>query len=237
MYLATLKICGITTPETARFCVEAGVGALGVVFFSKSPRHVTPRQARLLFEGLPSRVARVGVFVDRSATEVAALAREAALDTVQLHGDEPLCAILALQEAGFRVIKVLKCTGKKLLEAARAIPETAGILVECGTGTLPGGNGAVWNWADAASLAAVRPFALAGGLSPLNLAEAARLSLASAWDVSSGVETAPGIKDHDAITRLATTLNTFYQHQPMSFAASRFWSNRAEICTHKTDTP
>lgn len=199
MFLYNLKICGITTPETARFCAAAGVGALGAVFFKQSPRHVTPRQARQLFEGLPARVARVGVFVDLPAEELSDIAREAGLDTVQLHGNETPDDIVAAQEAGFHVVKVLKVSGEKLLERARAIPATAGILVECGTGTLPGGNGAVWNWADAAPLAEMRPFALAGGLNPRNLAEAARLSQAAAWDVSSGVELAPGIKDHGAL--------------------------------------
>ena len=202
MFLSNLKICGITTRETACFCAEVGVGALGAVFFKKSPRYVTPQRARTLFEGLPAHVARVGVFVDMPSEELIAIAREAALDTVQLHGSETPHAIADAQAAGFRVIKVLKVTGQKLLEAARPIPATAGILVECGAGVLPGGNGAVWNWADAAPLAELRPFALAGGLNPKNIAEAARLSNAAAWDVSSGVEIAPGIKDHGAILDL-----------------------------------
>lgn len=212
MFLPNLKICGITSRETARFCAEAGVGALGAVFFKKSPRYVTPPQARALFEGLPERVARVGVFVDMPCLEVIAVAKEAALDTVQLHGSEPLADIEAAQHAGFHVIKVLKVTGIALLEAAQAIPETAGILVECGKGTLPGGNGSVWNWAEAAPLAALRPFALAGGLTPANLLEAARISNAVAWDISSGVETAPGIKDHasilDLLNRMQPTATT-----------------------------
>jgi len=202
MFFPNLKICGITTRETARFCAEAGVGALGAVFFKKSPRCVTPQQARSLFEGLPARVARVGVFVNEPVSELIAIAREAALGTVQLHGDEPLETVCALLRAGLHVVKVLKTTGKKMLEEARALPTSAGILLECGQGTLPGGNGATWNWADAAPLAALRPFALAGGLTPQNMKEAARLSKAAAWDVSSGVETAPGIKDPAAIFEL-----------------------------------
>lgn len=203
MILHNLKICGITTRETARFCADCGVEALGAVFYAKSPRHVTPQKARAMFEGLPPRVARVGVFVDLPADELLATARAAALDTVQLHGSEPAATVAAALAAGFRVIKVLKTTGPALLDAARAVPDAAGLLVECGKGTLPGGNGAAWNWADAAPLAAVRPFALAGGLTPDNLETAARLSQASAWDLSSGVESAPGVKDHAAIRRLA----------------------------------
>jgi phosphoribosylanthranilate isomerase len=226
MFLPNLKICGITTRETARFCAEVGVGALGAVFFRKSPRYVTPQQARAQFEGLPDTVARVGVFVDMPADEVIAAAREARLDTVQMHGSEARSEIEAVQRAGFHVIKVLKVTGDKLLEAAQALPASAGILVECGKGRLPGGNGAVWNWADAAPLADVRPFALAGGLTPDNLADATRLSGAAAWDLSSGVETAPGVKDHAAILKTVQTLTDFLRQPPTPIDSGRFWSPR-----------
>ena len=191
MFVNNLKICGITTRETASFCADCGVGALGVVFFKNSPRCVTPEQARGLFEGLPEAVARVGVFVDEPAEE--------------LHGSEPPETVLAVLRAGFRAIKVLKTAGKKLLEDASRLPPTVGILVECGRGTLPGGNGAAWKWSEAAPLAEQRVFALAGGLTPQNLTEAARQSKASAWDVSSGVETAPGKKNHGAILELVKT--------------------------------
>jgi len=228
MFIPNLKVCGITSRDTALFCAEAGVGALGAVFFKKSPRYVTPQQARELFEGIPARVSRVGVFVDLPIHELLTVAREAALDTVQLHGREPLETVRAAQHAGLHVIKVLKATGDDLLKAACALPVEAGILVECGHGTLPGGNGAVWNWADAAPLAALRAYALAGGLTPQNLAEAARLSKAAAWDVSSGVETAPGVKDHAAILKTIRTLSNFLQHQPTPIDSGRFWSTPVE---------
>lgn len=223
--LENLKICGITNRETARFCSEAGVGALGAVFFRKSPRAVTPEAAHTMFEGLPKEVARVGVFVDMPVPELIATARQAGLDTVQFHGSEPMDDILAVQRAGFRVIKVLKVTGEKLLKAAEALPGTVGILVECGKGALPGGNGAAWSWAEAAPLAAVRPFALAGGLTPENIAEAAQLSRASAWDLSSGVETEPGKKNRLAILKTVKALSEFDRHLSTPVDARRFWSN------------
>lgn len=217
MIITNLKICGITTRETARFCAEAGVGALGVVFFEKSPRHVTPQQARSLFEGLPERVARVGVFVDMPTEQLITMAREATLDTLQLHGNESPATLCAVQKAGFHVIKVLKVSGEKMLSEARAVPQKAGILVECGRGSLPGGNGAVWNWADAAPLATLRPFALAGGLTPQNLREAACLSQAAAWDISSGVESAPGIKDYEAIQDLLKSAREIEEPHHLNF--------------------
>jgi phosphoribosylanthranilate isomerase len=221
MFFPALKICGITTPADARLCADAGAGALGAVFFKKSPRYVTPQHARAMFSGLPPRVARVGVFVDLPAAEVAAIAREAGLDTVQLHGSEPPATTLALQGLGYRVIAVLKVSGKKLLDAASGIPASAGIMVECGAGTLPGGNGAAWEWADAAPLAGARPFAVAGGLTPRNIADTLRLSKASACDVSSGVEAAPGVKAPAAVHSLAAALAAI-RFPPES---ASFWKN------------
>lgn len=229
MLISNLKICGITNRETARFCADAGVGALGAVFFSKSPRAVTPEQSSAIFEGLPEHVARVGVFVDMPVADVIATARQTGLDTVQFHGSEPLEDLLAAQREGFRVIKVLKVTGEPLLKAASALPETVGILVECGKGSLPGGNGAAWSWADAAPLAAQRPFALAGGLTPENIAEAAGLSRAVAWDLSSGVETSPGMKNHLAILKTVKALSDFLQHPSTPVDSRRFWSNNPTL--------
>ena len=222
--LANLKICGIMDRETARLCADLGVGALGAVFFPGSPRCVTPRQAQRMFEGLPETVARVGVFVDRPVEAVMAVAREAALDTVQLHGNEPIEACLTLRQAGFRVIKVLKTGGAELVAAARALPADVGVLVECGHGALPGGNGAAWDWRAAAPLADARAFALAGGLTPANLPEASRQSGAVAWDVSSGVELAPGIKDPAAIRQLVELFQTGGFPEPQTFPDPAFWA-------------
>ena len=194
-----IKICGITRRPDALFCAAAGVGALGAVFYGKSPRNVSPAQARYLFEDLPAPIARVGVFVDASAAAMIATARAAALDTVQMHGEETMETIHAVMDAGFHVVKVLGRRGEDWLAAARALPPPVGLLVECGQGVLPGGNAAVWNWSAAAPLAEIRPFAIAGGLHPLNLAAAARASRASGFDVSSGVESAPGVKDEAAV--------------------------------------
>ena len=203
MFLPHLKICGITRRQDALACARAGVGALGAVFYPRSPRNVAPAQVRELFAELPQAIARVGVFVNANPETVVATAREARLDTVQLHGTETLDDVLAIHRAGLHVVKVLKHVDHKLFIAARALPAQIGILVECGVGVLPGGNAAVWNWAAAAPLAQLPPFAIAGGLTPANLAAAARDSLAAGIDVSSGVESAPGLKDEAAIRAFA----------------------------------
>ena len=226
--LANLKICGITARETAQLCAGLGVGALGVVFFPGSPRCVTPVQARGIFKGLPPSVARVGVFVDRPADEVIAAAREAGLDTVQLHGAETAVTCRRVQQTGFRVIKVLKAGGTALVAAARALPSGVGVLVECGRGALPGGNGAVWQWQEAAPLAAERAFALAGGLTSANVLEATRRSGATAWDVSSGVERAPGVKDPAEIEALARRLRDALALGVLANRAPGFWAAAGE---------
>ena len=199
MFLPFLKICGLTRKSDALLCAEAGVGALGAVFYEKSPRYVTPAQARSLFTGLPESIARVGVFVDMPPEAVIAIGQAAALDTVQLHGNESLKTINAILAAGFHVVKVLTSTGDDMIIAARTLPPQVGILIECGKGILPGGNAAIWNWGRAAPLAKLRPIAIAGGLHPINIAVAARTSHASGFDVSSGVEAAPGLKDEAAV--------------------------------------
>ncbi|HRR32911.1 MAG TPA: phosphoribosylanthranilate isomerase [Kiritimatiellia bacterium] len=226
----------MTEPETARFCVAAGVGALGAVFYANSPRCVTPEQARALFEGLPAHIARVGVFVNCTPDDMLATARIAGLTTLQLHGQETRADIEAGLAYGYRVIKVLTATGDRLLKTASSLPSEAGILVECGTGSLPGGNGAVWNWADAAPLAALRPFALAGGLDADNIVNALRLSGAVAYDVSSGVEIRPGVKSHALIRTLTHALRA---HAGETRAPS-FWlparEPRSEVRNHPPNT-
>ena len=202
MFLPFLKICGITRRQDALCCAEAGAGALGAVFYEKSPRNLAPAKARQLFAGLPPHVARVGIFVNAPVATMIRTARIAALDTVQMHGEETVDKIEAILREGFHVVQAIKRTGKSLLAAARALPPQVGILVECGRGALPGGNGIVWDWGKAAPLAQFRRFAIAGGLNAENIATAARDSRAAGFDVSSGVELSPGIKDEAAVRAL-----------------------------------
>jgi phosphoribosylanthranilate isomerase len=199
MFVPFVKICGITRRSDALVCAEAGAGALGAVFYPKSPRNVSPAQARRMFDGLPAAIARVGVFVNASVETILSIAREAKLDTVQMHGEETAEMSESILLGGFHVVQAIKRTGNALLSAGRALPLKMGVLVECGRGALPGGNGLAWNWSAAAPLAEFRPFAIAGGLNPENLATVARDSRASGFDTSSGVESAPGVKDEAAV--------------------------------------
>ena len=199
MFLPNVKICGITRRQDALLCAEAGAGALGVVFYEKSPRNISGFQAQIIFKDLPKEVARVGVFVNAPVDTMIKTARQAGLDTVQMHGEEPVEVIEAILREGFHVVQAIKRTGHELFAAGHALPLQVGVLVECGRGALPGGNGLAWNWSAAAPLAEFRPFAIAGGLNPENLASVARESRASGFDTSSGVESTPGVKDEAAV--------------------------------------
>jgi len=191
-----LKICGLTDPADARFCAAAGAAALGAVFFPPSPRNVSAERAAEVFADVPPDVARVGVFVDAAAAGILRAARIAGLGVAQLHGAEPPALAAELLAAGLRVLKVLR-GGDLAAEAAR-YPDGTRFLVECGRGALPGGNGAAWDWSAARALSPL-PFALAGGLAPANLADAAAASGAVFFDLSSAVESAPGRKDRDKV--------------------------------------
>lgn len=207
MRLHGLKICGITSSESACFCAEHGVGALGVVFYPPSPRHVSAQQAANIFQSVPASVAKVGVFVDMPVELVLKIAAEAGLTTIQLHGSESGSDIQLALQAGYRVIKVLKSSREKLLKDADNLPQQTGVMVESSFGLLPGGNGAAWEWADAAVLSGKHDFALAGGLTAANLPQAAATSGANAFDLSSAVESQPGIKDHHKILELVAAAN------------------------------
>lgn len=202
---APLKICGLTDPADARFCAEAGAAALGAVFYPPSPRNVSPERAAEVFADVPPDVARVGVFVDAAAADVLRAARIAGLGVAQLHGAEPPALAAELLAAGLRVLKVLR-GGDLAAEAAR-YPDGTRFLVECGRGALPGGNGAAWDWSAARALAP-RPFALAGGLSPGNLAAAASASGAVFFDLSSSVESAPGRKNGEKVLAAVAAAKT-----------------------------
>jgi len=190
-----IKICGLTSPDAARACVAAGAHAIGMVFHPASPRNLQPAQAQAIAGQLPPTVAKVGVFVDQPAAEVLRIAAQVGLSAVQLHQTPTGQNYEIFIRNNLHVVQVLRSTGPELLAQVRALPPQVGLLVECGCGPLPGGNGTVWNWAEARALREIRPFAIAGGLDLENVAQALAASGASAVDVSSGVEATPGVKD------------------------------------------
>jgi phosphoribosylanthranilate isomerase len=187
-----VKICGLTNLEDALAAVAAGADALGFVF-ARSPRQVTPEQAREMVRRLPPLVATVGVFVDTPLEEVASLKAWCGLDWVQLHGHNDPTTLAALAP---RVIKVLAMEGQ--VPDPQAYPGCQ-LLMDTAVGGKSGGTGKTFDWSLAQDLARQRPVILAGGLNPANVALAIDIVKPFAVDVSSGVESEPGRKDHAQI--------------------------------------
>jgi tryptophan synthase beta subunit len=186
-----VKICGITRLEDALLAAELGASAVGFVFSPASPRRIAPEEARAIVEQLPVTVAAIGVFVDEAPDLVRDTARLVGLSAVQLHGRETPEAAAVV---GSRVVKALPASAEGIA-AIDAWPRPVTILVDAAGGGRPGGTGMLADWPVAAEMARRRPIFLAGGLTPGNVAEAIRRVRPVGLDVSSGVESAPGVKD------------------------------------------
>jgi phosphoribosylanthranilate isomerase len=188
-----VKICGVTRLDDARAAVDAGASAVGFVFWPNSPRFVDPYRARAIAAKLPPFVTAVGLFVNQPAGYVNGVASLVRLGAVQLHGDETpeFAASIAAP-----VIKALP------VERAGGWPEATTLLLDAHDPVKRGGTGRVIDWSAAAAVAAHRRVLLAGGLTPENIADAIARVRPFGIDVSSGVERAPGIKDHARIRAL-----------------------------------
>lgn len=190
------KICGITVLDDALCAVDAGADALGFVFWSPSPRCVEPDAIRCLGEMLPPFVIKVGVFVDATADEVKRTVDRARLDIAQLHGNESpgLCADVRTR---CRVIKAFRMRDESVLATMKDFDVDA-ILLDAFAEDKPGGTGKTFNWKLAARATELgRPIILSGGLTPGNVVAACSTAKPYAVDVSSGVESSPGKKDHE----------------------------------------
>ncbi len=199
--LVQVKVCGLTRVDEAVACARAGVHAVGCVFYPRSPRYVSVAAARAIRQALPPEVACVGVFVDEPFESVLATAAQAGLAAVQLHGSESPEVVRRLRHEGLYVIKALFADRAPGLDEASRYSASA-YLVECGRGTLPGGNAQPWEWGRAGPLGERHPLVLAGGLTPENAAQAVRAAGPDAVDASSGVEAGPGRKDIGKVEQL-----------------------------------
>jgi phosphoribosylanthranilate isomerase len=191
-----VKVCGITRIEDASEAVRLGAAALGFVFWPASPRAISVEAAREVTGAVPPLVARVGVFVDASADDVARIADEVGLDAVQLHGDERIDGYARVKS---RLIKAVTLNSDDDVFGAAALPAHVTTLVDATDRVRRGGTGQLADWRHAAALAARRPIILAGGLTADNVAGAIKQVRPWALDVSSGVESAPGIKSRERL--------------------------------------
>ena len=188
----TVKICGITSEADALAAAEAGAGAIGLMFYEGSPRHVTLEQAKAISAALPQHVMRVGVFVNAEEAFVHQALTECMLNILQFHGDETPeeCSRYPVM-----TLKAFRVQGEETLAQLEAYP-SAGYLLDAYVKDALGGTGATFNW-DLAVRAQEfgKPIFLAGGLTPENVVEAVRKVQPFGVDVSSGVESEPGRKD------------------------------------------
>lgn len=200
-----VKICGLTRPSDARAAAQLGARYLGVIF-AGGPRNLEPARAREVLDGAGARgeVERVGVFARASADTIAAVVREARLDIVQMHADPAVDEIREVSErSGARVWAVVRVSGGDLPEDLDELWKASDALVlDSKTPASLGGTGTTFDWS--AARRAMRPdgarLVVAGGLNSANVAQAIETLSPDVVDVSSGVESAPGIKDH---TRMA----------------------------------
>lgn len=191
--MVRVKICGLTRLEDALAAVRAGADALGFVF-AESPRRVTPDQVRAMVRCLPPLVALVGVFVDAPPALVKEIRSFCGLDLVQLHGRE---AEETLPCLGQGVIKTVRAAPGSEPDP-QAFPKTT-LLLDTYSNGAQGGSGQTFDWRLAKEAARQREIILAGGLSPDNVVQAIETVKPYAVDVSSGVESEPGRKDHDKL--------------------------------------
>ncbi len=202
----TAKICGLSTPEAVRAAVEGGASHLGFMFFDKSPRNVAADAAARLVEPYAARNIKVcAVTVDPDDALLDRLAATLKPDLIQLHGKEtPSRARQVAMRTGAGVIKVLSVSDSSDIAAAgpyESVVEHLMFDAKAPAGfDRPGGTGASFDWTLLEGRRFERPWFLAGGLDPWNVAEAQRLSRAPMVDVSSGVERGPGLKDPALIT-------------------------------------
>lgn len=191
-----IKICGITNVEDAQVAVEAGADALGFMFYEASPRFITPEKAAEIVRALPSWISKVGVFVNPPADLVMSALGGCALNLLQFHGEESpeFCASF-----GVTTMKAFR-----VRDAASLAPmknyRTDIFLLDSHVDGQPGGTGEKFDWSLAVDAKKFgRPIYLAGGLTPRNVAEAVHEVRPYGVDVSSGVESSPGKKNHAKI--------------------------------------
>jgi len=199
-----VKICGLSTPETLAVALDAGADMVGFVFFPPSPRNVSLETARALGSRVNGQARTVALTVDADDTLLASIVDALKPDMLQLHGHETPQRIAAVRESfGLPVTKVLAIEAKSDLAAIPNYTSVADRLLFDARppreATRPGGLGKAFDWLLLEDLHLSIPFILSGGLHAGNVAEALRITHADGVDVSSGVESAPGVKDPEKI--------------------------------------
>lgn len=207
--MADAKICGLSTAESVTAAVEAGARFIGFVFYPPSPRAVTTAQAAALAVEVPPGIGKVGLFVDPTDEDIDAVTAAVPLDFIQVHkvSDRDRLGVIRAR-AGLPLIVAQAVETADDVDAGLAFVGVADMLLfdakPAQDATLPGGNGVAFDWRLLANRRIPVPWMLAGGLTPDNVAQGVMLTGTRIVDVSSGVESAPGVKDADAIRAFVT---------------------------------
>ena len=208
----TAKICGLSTPETLDAAIRGGASHVGFVFFPPSPRNLSRDRAAQLAARVPGHVSRVGVFVDPDDEQLDSAIAAGSLHALQIHNGTPARIAAIRARTGLHLWAAVAVKSRADLAAAATFAGAADrILYDAKTppgAALPGGMGVRFDWSLLQDFRHPLPWALSGGLDPLNVAEAVAITRAPMVDVSSGVESTPGIKD---ATKIAAFLDTVKQ--------------------------
>ncbi|MCY4046034.1 MAG: phosphoribosylanthranilate isomerase [Cellvibrionales bacterium] len=200
-----VKVCGVTSVDQAQAIVDAGIDAIGLVFYTKSPRAVDIDTAKAICQSLPPFVQKVGLFVNPERGEVHAILDEVSLDILQFHGDETdeFC-----RQFGRAYMKALPVKDRESIEKnMHAFPGAVGLLLDAYQPDLYGGTGQQFNWDDFPKHSD-KPLILAGGLDADNVAQAIVTCHPYAVDVSSGVEVSKGIKSLEKVHAFVKAVNS-----------------------------
>ena len=203
-----VKVCGVTRLDDARYCAGAGADFLGFIQYEDSPRYVAPKQAREIIEWIHG-PEPVGVFVNASADEVNRTADATGFSLVQLHGNEPPEVCAAVERPVIKAVRVMHDASSEQLRALMQPYENVVeyFLLDTHHTSLWGGTGESFNWRLARELSGDLPLFLAGGISTENVAEAVRTMQPYAVDLSSSLESVPGVKDFEKLEAFFETFD------------------------------
>ena len=202
-----IKICGVMRPEDGVLAAEAGADAIGLVFYDRSPRYVSPERACKIIASLPPLVTAVGLFMDSEPDGVARVLDQVPLDLLQFHGAEsaPDC-----ERHGRRYIKAVGMAGGDPWAVAKQHPNALALLLDGHAPGAAGGSGQVFNWSQA--LPSSHRIIIAGGLGAGNVAEAIRQTHPWGVDCSSAVESSPGVKNGRKVAAFCEEVHRVERH-------------------------
>jgi len=202
-----IKICGVMRPEDGVLAAEAGADAIGLVFYERSPRYVSPERANEIIEALPPLVTAVGLFMDAAPDKVKDILGQVPLDLLQFHGAE---SAADCERHGRRYIKAVGMAGGDPWDVAKRHPQAHALLLDGHAPGAAGGSGQAFNWSQA--LPSSHRIIIAGGLGAGNVAEAIRQTHPWGVDCSSAVESSPGVKNGRKVAAFCKEVHRVERH-------------------------